>query len=151
MTKNTVSRFWSLVAIGDRETCWPWKGLRNTAGYGKYFYGGRYHLAPRLAWQLAIGPILNDQCVCHTCDTPACVNLSHLWLGTRTDNNSDCLRKGRHHPMRGEGHGRAKLTEEQIREIRASTDSQPVTARRYGVTHVLVGKIRRGELWRHVA
>jgi len=46
--------------------------------------------------------------------------------------------------------GQAKLTEDQVREIRASTESQRVAAARYGVTQVAVCLIRQGKRWRNL-
>ena len=45
--------------------------------------------------------------------------------------------------------GEAKLTAEQVLEIRASSETQRVLAERYGVSKALVGRIKRRELWRH--
>ena len=34
--------------------------------------------------------------VCHTCDTPRCINDLHHFVGTSKDNHQDAVRKGRH-------------------------------------------------------
>lgn len=57
--------------------------------------------------------------VCHHCDNPPCCNPAHLFLGTALDNVRDMLNKGRERPAYGRRHHAAKLTEEQVREIRA--------------------------------
>ena len=49
----------------------------------------------RLVWQMAHGPIYTGMFVCHHCDTPNCVNIDHLFLGSHTDNMRDMRTKGR--------------------------------------------------------
>jgi hypothetical protein len=75
--------------------CWIWEGTRDPGGYGRIRDGRRYRLAHRVAWELAFGPIPDGFAVCHRCDNRACINLTHLFLGTLTDNNRDRMRKGR--------------------------------------------------------
>jgi len=52
--------------------------------------------AHRVAWILTHGEIPPGMFLCHSCDMPRCVNPSHLFLGTQTDNMQDCVSKGRH-------------------------------------------------------
>lgn len=51
----------------------------------------------------------------------------------------------------GEGHPRAKLTEESVRAIRASEEDPQALSERYGVGPAYIGSIRRGRVWRHVS
>ena len=44
--------------------------------------------------------------------------------------------------------GNLKMTLEMAREVRASNESGPVLAKRYGVDRSLIGSIRRGEVWK---
>jgi hypothetical protein len=39
--------------------------------------------------------------VCHTCDNPACINPTHLWIGSHRENQLDALKKGRHTSQQG--------------------------------------------------
>ena len=43
---------------------------------------------------------------CHTCDNPLCINEYHLWEGTRSQNMTDCYRKGRSRGTFGQKRGR---------------------------------------------
>ena len=65
------------------------------------------------------GPEMADLDVCHACDNRSCINIDHLFLGTRSDNMQDMARKGRRHDTRGVGNGHAKLTEFAVRWIRS--------------------------------
>src|ERR1041385_5143502 len=74
--------------------CWLWAGARNHNGYGIVGKNVRAH---RMAYQMYVGAFPNHLLVCHKCDTPACVNPAHLFLGTNEINLRDAADKGRCH------------------------------------------------------
>lgn len=75
--------------------CWLWAKACKDNGYGMTYLNRSAITAHRCSWILNRGPIPIGMCVCHKCDTPACVNPDHLFLGTNRDNINDCQRKGR--------------------------------------------------------
>jgi HNH endonuclease len=77
------------------EGCWVWTGSVNKDGYGQIRVNRRTERVHRLAWQEINGPIPPGMHVCHSCDTPACCNPAHLFIGTQSDNVSDMVAKGR--------------------------------------------------------
>ena len=88
-------RFWEKVQGGDEDQCWLWLGAKSK-GYGQLGVAGKLVYAHRFAWEITRGiPIPDWMQVCHHCDTPECVNPSHLFLGTAKDNMRDMVRKGR--------------------------------------------------------
>lgn len=52
--------------------------------------------------------------------------------------------------MRGAAHPKSKLTEADIRFIRASGDAGVRLAAQFGVTATLISNIRNGKVWRHI-
>jgi hypothetical protein len=88
-------RFWDKVQKGDRCACWLWQGAKNTVGYGRYKINGKLYLPHRLAWEERYGKIPKNKWVLHRCDNPACVNPTHLYIGTRSDNVKDALARGK--------------------------------------------------------
>lgn len=131
--------------------CWLWSGAWNATGYGKVADGRRSNvLAHRRAYEACIGPIPKGLHVLHRCDTPCCVNPAHLRLGTHEDNMADMRAKGRAVGHAGASNPRAKLTEDQVREIRASSLPPAELSRHYGVTLTMIRYIRTGKSWTHV-
>src|SRR5690606_29987536 len=100
---------------------------------------------------LTNGPIPAGQCALHRCDTPACVNPAHIFLGTRKDNSADAISKLRH--AWGERSIHAKLTEEQVLEIRRLRDEglpRREIAERYGIRPDSVYLIASRRIWKHL-
>ncbi|MBS1674455.1 MAG: HNH endonuclease, partial [Actinobacteria bacterium] len=107
-----------MVDIAGIDECWLWTGPVRK-GYGAIGEGGghgRTLRANRVAWELANGQeIPNGTIVRHTCDVPLCCNPRHLVLGTHAENSRDRVERGRH--VRGAGHPRSRLTEQDAAEI----------------------------------
>lgn len=83
-----------LSKVLDTGDCWLWTGTL-VDGYGQFWFDGKNVVATRFLWEYLVGPIPEGHIVCHHCDTPACVNLDHLFLGTPWDNTHDMLEKKR--------------------------------------------------------
>lgn len=93
-------RFWRKVEQTDG--CWLWRGGRGNGRYGLVRVGPfddglprRQRLAHRVAYELEHGSIPDGAVICHTCDTPRCVNPAHLVAATQSANVKDAYRKGR--------------------------------------------------------
>lgn len=90
------ARFSAKVQAGLMDGCWLWTGAALRSGYGSFRWSpGKVVSAHRAAWMLMEGDP-GALHVLHTCDTPLCVNFSHLFLGTAKDNAADKVAKGRH-------------------------------------------------------
>lgn len=133
--------------------CWLWIGADygNDDGYGRFCLGGRNQKAHRCSWQLYVGEIPSGMLVLHKCDTPGCVNPDHLYLGTHADNTRDKESRNRGNQAKGEDHGFAKLTEQDVIEIRKSSDSFTAIARRYGININTAWCAKTGKTWKHVS
>lgn len=150
-------------------SCWLWTAYRDKKGYGRLavatypngHYKAKLSFAHRLAWELAYEQIPGNLWVLHHCDTPACVNPNHLFLGTPQANNEDRHKKGGYaNQAHGEGCGQHKLTREQVLEIRricipgknwqSSENSFSDLARRFGVSYDAVRLAYLGKNWRHI-
>lgn len=139
-----------LGSIDITPGCWLWIGPKDGCGYGKL---GR-KLAHRVSWERHNGPLASPKVyVCHSCDTPACVNPTHLFLGSQRDNMADMRLKGRANKPIGESNPRATLTEERVRAIRIQRDGGirlKHIAAEFGTTISTVYNISKRKTWRHL-
>lgn len=83
--------------ITNRNGCWIWQAATTSKGYGSFWLNGRQERAHRASYTLFRGPIPDGLRVLHHCDTPACVNPEHLYLGTDLDNARDRDQRARNH------------------------------------------------------
>jgi len=146
MTEKDVKRFWRKVEKGD--VCWRWLGRPVHVGYG--YFGRREEgqkvdgYAHRTSWEIHYGAVPDGFCVLHRCDNRMCVNLAHLFLGTRTDNQADAAAKGR--MPHGDRHWNTKISEELVPVVLkrlSDGETQEVVARDYGVSRQAVGNLAR--------
>lgn len=150
------------LASDHPQECLLWPYGRNaTGGYGMVWEQGFWKRVHRVAYEEFIGSA-GTLDVLHHCDNPPCFNPLCLFLGTDSDNQRDCVAKGRHVPPdnSGERHGMHKLSEAQVREIRTSfrpgkgphknPNGTRGLAKRFGVCRVVIQRILHDKLWKHV-
>lgn len=128
--------------------CHLWAGGVSGEGYGQFWDGETQWGAHRFAWSRRNGSISAGLKVCHSCDTPSCVNPDHLFLGTSADNSRDMALKGR--AARGEQNSQAKLTRANIELIRNTPKGTRGLPRKMGVSRAVISLIRSGKSWKHI-
>ena len=127
--------------------CWIWVGHIGSRGYGRIKVNRKTKSAHRVSYELFVGEIPDGMFVCHSCDTPACVNPDHLFLGTPKENSADMMRKWRDLQRIGEHCSTAKLTTEQAKAISASSVPVKEIAKEFGLSLSAVYRIRSGKTW----
>lgn len=96
---SLAHRIWRRTKI-TKTSCWLWMGAVNSRGYGQIGVreGARKTVSRSTHREIAkacLGDIPDGMMVCHTCDVKACVNPSHLYIGTALDNARDAVERGR--------------------------------------------------------
>lgn len=159
---------WSKIdsTVGPDE-CWPWSKSHDRDGYAVVKIGNRQWRVARWVLTQKLGrDILPTEVTRHTCDNPPCCNPAHLIVGTARDNTADMLSRGRSitgdahwtrrapERMRGTRNAAAKLTDDQVRDIRqqyAGGARQVDLASQFGVSQTLISQIVRRAVWKHIA
>lgn len=152
LNKQAVLKFWASVLIRGTEECWEWQKDRSHNGYGRFLFKKKRYASHRVSYFL--------------------VNPRHLFLGTSFDNNRDMKLKGRaasgdRNPSRlyperyiknrpkGGRCGTAKVTEDQVREMRRLFDanlhsSYKLLGEQFGLTVGPTFAIVHRHTWIHV-
>jgi hypothetical protein len=120
-------------------------------GYPKKRHLGKMTFISHIVFEKKHGAIPLGLHVLHKCDNPACINHSHLFLGTIAENNRDCNRKGRRNLPFGERHWKTHLTNFDINNIRLSSLSQIELSKQYGISRRMINYIINNKFWKQVA
>lgn len=149
-------RFWKKTSVAPGG-CIVWTADTSADGYGRFWHAGRLVQAHVFAYEAVVGPVpalegadCRGTCLLHRCDNPRCVNPEHLTPGTHIDNMADMAAKGRRAVAAGALNGNARLTPEQVAEIRALEGHASARAlgRRFGVSKTTIRAIQTGRQWR---
>lgn len=146
---RTIFLLFKRLAKKDAKGCMLWSGA-NCKGYGMIGFRGRPYPAHRFVWSMVHGPIPKGMFVCHKCDTPACCNVDHLFIGTAQENLADMREKNRH--AKGRSHGNSKLTDAKAREVvrlSMAGKSQKKIGAMFGVNQTVISEVTRGVTWSH--
>ncbi|HEX5017672.1 MAG TPA: HNH endonuclease [Actinomycetes bacterium] len=164
MDEKVVARFWAKVNkdgpvpahMPHLGRCWVWTAAQNGHGYGQLTVKlirkspiKAHHMVLLLERGMDIGGLY----ALHHCDNRLCVNPDHIFLGTHQDNMDDMVSKGRDRKALGELSSNAKLTAEDVAEIRRGRSSGETVvslARRFSVSEVAIRDIIFRRTWRHV-
>lgn len=134
--------------LPDPGPCLLWQYSVHPDGYGMAKYAGRRMTASRAVLIAVTGDDPADMEAAHICGNPPCVNPAHLRWATKTENAGDRLSHGTH--SRGERSANAKLTADQVQDIRtriANGDTNVAIAADYSITDSLVSRIKHRRAW----
>jgi hypothetical protein len=139
----------------DPNDCWIWTGTKDSGGYGRIKVStGKSDSAHRVSYQIHNNKLIPiDMHCCHSCDRPDCINPSHLWIGTRSDNMQDKIKKGRCYDYKGRNNPRVKLTEKNVIDIKKRLslgDNHTNIAKNFNVSKSHITNINIGNSWKHV-
>ena len=151
-----LDRFWSFVNVSGPNDCWLWKP-NTKSRYPIYHQDGKAFPAHRLICEHYHGD-MSGLVTRHLCGNALCVNPAHLRPGTQAENNRDKVlhgttNKGKKIPKinnKGNFNPKAKLTEQDVLDIRSSDTPVKILAKQYNVSLKQIYIIRNRTAWAHI-
>lgn len=134
------------------DDCLIWPLYKDRQGYGRVGLDRRVYVPHRIMCVLAHGqPPTPDHVAAHLCGQGyrGCCNPKHLMWATEAENIAHKLAHGR--VMKGVTHYRSKLSEDDVRGIRAKTYKRGdivKIARAYGVSHQTIVRVLKNTSYR---
>lgn len=131
------------------DGCMEWNGAINKDGYAACNAYGLFksQALHREVHRLNTGE--TPEVVMHVCDNRKCINPTHLLSGTPESNLLDKLVKNRQ--AQGAANGRAKLTPEHVKKIRAMWEDPRCTYKdigdKFAISRATVWRVLSGANW----
>lgn len=121
-------------------------------GYPRVKHQAKMWRLNRLIFTYVYGKIPEGKVIGHSCNNKGCINPSHLYLTTAPENSTQAKKDKLY--KQGVDSGRAKLTEEQVKEIRRSyyedSLSQDKLAISFDLSQSTVSAIVRNKTYKHI-
>ncbi len=141
---------YDVVLAYDGDECLSWPYGKTPRGYGRIRIDGKHHIVSRLVCEAHNGPPPTPKHqAAHSCGKGhlGCVARQHLSWKTNAENQADRIAHGT--AALGQINKMAKLTEDEIREIRAlrGTRSQREIGNKFNINQNQVCRIQRRESW----
>lgn len=139
-----------VVLAYEGDECLIWPHSRNSRGYAVMKHNGRQHFVSRLVCVEHRGPPPDTTFVgAHSCGRGhlGCVTKRHIRWATPQENSDDRDVHGT--VPRGESRWNSKITEDDVRRIRAlqGTMTQAAIGAIFGISQVNVGLIQNRKAW----
>ncbi len=145
---------WLIHRVKEHKSnkCLFWDGRLEKTGYARIrSENGPKEFVHRIAYRLFVKPIPKGKFVLHHCDNRSCFWYMHLYLGTKKKNSEDMVERGR--SMRGERNCKAKLTPENVIEIRRLYKegiNATVLGFRFGVDRTVAWQAATRRTWKYL-
>lgn len=129
-------RFIAEALQSQTDDCILWPFGKGKPGYGIVRLNGKAAAVHRYICTLVYGKAPTGMYACHSCGVRACINPRHLRFDTPASNNADMDKHGTRRPPK-------RLTDDQVRQIRSSTEAPKLIAEKFGVSRPWVYNIRQ--------
>jgi hypothetical protein len=131
---NKKIRKKSIKYYQDSNGCFICTSHSRSGGYPSLSIKQTSISVVKYLWMIHKGEIPKNMCLCHSCDNPMCINLDHIWLGTKSENLKDMWNKQR-------GTSRA-VTPELKKKIKSTKKSSHYLSQYYEVFLARIDKIK---------